>query len=154
MLITANQSAFSLKTKTTTVEINRQLISIGNFTIDSPGEYDVAGVACDVQEIDNHLSALIDAETILFGALDASFEPNDLTEDFAHVSVLFLFINQLEDLTKGANLVSQVEPRLVFYHVNDLVILSQIIKLERLPSPFKVNKQDLVYEGTRHVFLE
>lgn len=143
-----------LKTKNTQVNITRSQIEIGNFKISSPGEYDLADVSCDVQNLDGHINSLIESEMILLGALDAKVDLEDLSEDFTKVSVLLLFIDSASDIKSASSLVSSIEPQLVFYLSHEEIDFKKESSIETVPSPYKISKNELVYEGTRHLVFE
>jgi len=144
---------FIIKTKQSNVEVTRSKILIGDFEISSPGEFDVSGTSCDVQSIDGHLNSLIESEFILMGALDAKISPDSLSEDYTKIAILLLFIDKPEDFKKGADLVGRLEPQLVFYTSSDEKSLSDN-NFEKIGSSYKISKNDLVFEGTRHLVLE
>ena len=156
MTILKNPSGdgFILKTKNSQVNITRSKIEIGDFKISGPGEYDLSDVSCDVQSLDGHINSLIESEMILLGALDAKVDIEDLSEDFTKVSVLLLFIDNVNDIKLASSLVSKVEPQLVFYLSQEKIDSKVESSIETIPSPFKISKNELVYEGTRHLVFE
>ena len=145
---------FALKTKNSQVNILRTQIEIGNFKISSPGEYDLSDVSCDVQSLDGHIVSLLESEMILIGTLDAKVDIEDLSEDFTKVSILLLFIDSAQDIKSAANLVSKIEPQLVFYLSKEKTDSKIDQSIEVVPSPYKVSRNELVYEGTRHLIFE
>lgn len=149
-----DNSKLEIKNKKGAATISRSLILLNDFKIKGPGEYDIADIACDVTALDGHINALIEFEMILFGVIDAVSSPDTLNEDFTKVSVLILFVDSKDDLTKAASLVGQIEPQLVFYCSSDPQILQSIPTIEKTPSPFKLSRNDLVFEATRHIVLE
>lgn len=156
MTILKNQSGdgFILKTKNTQIIILRNLIEVGDFKITSPGEYDVAQISCDVQSLGENINSLIELEMILVGALDASINSEDLAEDFTKVSILLMFIDSTNDFKSASTLVSKIEPQLVFYLSKEKIESKVEPSIEVAPSPYKISKNELVYEGTRHLIFE
>lgn len=155
MIISKNLtgSGFSIKTKTASVEVSRKNIKINGFEITSPGEYDLSGCSCDVLKIDGHIHALLEAEMILLGALDANFCADELSEDFTQVSVLLLFLDDEKDLKSGTGIVGRIEPQFVCYFCPNGANLSTITGLETVDN-LKISKNDLLFEGSRHILLK
>lgn len=155
MTILKNQSGdgFILKTKNTQVTALRNLIEVGDFKIANPGEYDVAQVSCDVQNLGENINSLIELEMILVGVLDANIHSEDLAEDFTKVSILLMFINNTGDFKSASTLVSKIEPQLVFYLSKEKIESKIESSIEVVPSPYKISKNELVNEGISHLIF-
>ena len=133
--------------------MSKNQILVNDLVINQAGEYDASGVACEVLEINQQIKVLIETENILFGVVNADTNVEQLPEDYTKVSILFLFVDKTEDLKAAEMIVAKIEPQLVIYTPEKEVALDQLANLEKVKS-YKVNKNDLLAEGTKSIYLE
>ncbi len=154
MIITwEDKENFSIKTKGKTVRIGEK-ISLGDFKIDTPGEYEIGGI--QVETIDNIIEIISEKMTIAWMKKAKVLSDNQL-ERLNGIDVLLIGIGggEFTETKIAMDVINQIDPRLVIpmYSNN----LESFTKEEGISTEgqdqFKFDESDLPSEERKVVIL-
>lgn len=103
MIISKNKNIIKIKSKSADLEISPEQIKIGEFIINSPGEYEVQDIF--VQAIGKKAYVFV-SEFMKIGYVNKAKLSDKELEEINNIDIL---------LTNSKNLVNQIEPRLVIF---------------------------------------
>lgn len=110
----ASNGTVQLKTKTETVLLGNDTVTIGDKVLSGPGEYDVASILCEAQALPLAIAYFVRSEELLITYLTNADQAASQLDDASDTAILVLEVRSDADPAAAKAIIKALEPAYLF----------------------------------------